>query len=637
MTDGALSFWIDALEKVSQGEDEEGISSAIASFRNQPDAAETFDQIRLMLTALAQGVRERGPTERSLNLLIDTVYDLSSTLSLQELLGMIVSRARALVGANVAWLTILDETSKRFRTVTAEGHLSPAIAEMTSHLDGGAVSLVMRSKSVFDTQDYLNDSRFEHMSDLDQVLSDEKIVSLAGFPIISGGKVQGILFVADRYSRKLSGREISVLGSFVLHTGVAMRNARAFTMLSDALDEAERTRITLTDHIHRIETSAATHDELTSLLTRGADPPVLMQHMANQIEGVVLLTDRSLRVLGKYGSPAFKGSVESGALLRGIDHINLTSAVSKSRQTGRAVVLAKKGSARCLAIALHGGTAQGKSLIVFHHNTLDAIDLRNLERSAALLAVAKLWTEKRHADKLIASSTLLQHLTMMNPPDQTTLNSVRERLGLQADQSIEMAVVCITDAVLPRQFSALRERAAQLKLLVDFTDDIYLAVGPAGTLHTLVGGLAGEQRFGGIISEPFSDITQAASHYAKIMKALRVLQQMGRFERFVEHSKVNLFAKLFEVGDAARIARYVGEILLPIDKRDPKQKTRLKQTLLCFFECQYNIARTATQMGLHINTVRQRLETLREITGGWDDPVAALELHIALRMNDIVE
>jgi DNA-binding PucR family transcriptional regulator len=121
------------------------------------------------------------------------------------------------------------------------------------------------------------------------------------------------------------------------------------------------------------------------------------------------------------------------------------------------------------------------------------------------------------------------------------------------------------------------------------------------------------------------------------MKALRVLQQMGRFERFVEHSKVNLFAKLFEVGDAARIARYVGEILLPIDKRDPKQKTRLKQTLLCFFECQYNTARTATQMGLHINTVRQRLETLREITGGWDDPVAALELPIALWMNDTVE
>jgi len=42
-------------------------------------------------------------------------------------------------------------------------------------------------------------------------------------------------------------------------------------------------------------------------------------------------------------------------------------------------------------------------------------------------------------------------------------------------------------------------------------------------------------------------------------------------------------------------------------------------------------------MGLHINTVRQRLRTLREITGGWSDPIKALELHVALRLNAILE
>ena len=31
----------------------------------------------------------------------------------------------------------------------------------------------------------------------------------------------------------------------------------------------------------------------------------------------------------------------------------------------------------------------------------------------------------------------------------------------------------------------------------------------------------------------------------------------------------------------------------------------------------------------------QRLDTLREITGGWDDPVAALEAHVALRLDAI--
>jgi hypothetical protein len=37
-----------------------------------------------------------------------------------------------------------------------------------------------------------------------------------------------------------------------------------------------------------------------------------------------------------------------------------------------------------------------------------------------------------------------------------------------------------------------------------------------------------------------------------------------------------------------------------------------------------------------ISPVRQRLDALREITGGWDDPVKALELHFALRLSAIL-
>jgi DNA-binding PucR family transcriptional regulator len=59
--------------------------------------------------------------------------------------------------------------------------------------------------------------------------------------------------------------------------------------------------------------------------------------------------------------------------------------------------------------------------------------------------------------------------------------------------------------------------------------------------------------------------------------------------------------------------------------------------LLCYFDCQHNITLAAETLGVHVNTMRQRLETLREITGGWDDPVKALELHVALRLRAIME
>ena len=97
-----------------------------------------------------------------------------------------------------------------------------------------------------------------------------------------------------------------------------------------------------------------------------------------------------------------------------------------------------------------------------------------------------------------------------------------------------------------------------------------------------------------------------------------------------------MFAKLFEVNDASATGGLRGPGAQPNCRAAPRQRNELKRTLLVYFDAQHNIKRTAEILGLHINTVRQRLETLREITGGWDDPVKALEMHVALRLNAIL-
>jgi DNA-binding PucR family transcriptional regulator len=37
-------------------------------------------------------------------------------------------------------------------------------------------------------------------------------------------------------------------------------------------------------------------------------------------------------------------------------------------------------------------------------------------------------------------------------------------------------------------------------------------------------------------------------------------------------------------------------------------------------------------MGIHVNTVRQRLATIEDLLGHWGNASRALELHIALRL-----
>jgi hypothetical protein len=630
------------LEKVAFGVGDSKLDRLVEALReaskSDNDAA-GFEKFHLQVSAIRQALQDNALSERGLNVLIDTTHDLSSTLSLQDLLRTIVVRARNLVGADVAWVTVLDAESEIFRVVTADGHLSPETSEMTSRIDRGAVSLVMNSKSFFETLDYLSDQRFRHAPHLDRIFEIEKIKTLAGFPILWENKVHGLLFVANRHARKLSGREASLLGAFALHAGVAMRNANAFGMLSEALNEAQRNRSALIEHIQRIEASADAHDELTDLLASGADIRQFLERMSARIGGAVFLYDDEFRIHDEFVSNAYKSVLADELRAGRIDLALLINANAQSRHTGRSVMILEQGNEQCRTIALHGGNGRRDCLVICHLGELEAIEIRNLERSAVALSIAKLWNERRETEKLIASSTLLRHLVLVTPPDPSTLSAVRERLVLRAEQPVQLALVAISGIDRISQTARVRESAAGLSVLVDLFDDAYLAAGPVPAMQAFLHNLSkshDSRMAGGILSEPFGDLAHAASHFRRIDNALKVLRKMKSLDRFVNQREVNIFAKLFEVNDASRIAAYADHVLSQIAERAPRQKNELKRTLLAYFDAQHNIKRTAEALGLHINTVRQRLDALREITGGWDDPVKALELHVALRLSAIL-
>ncbi|MBX3578635.1 MAG: helix-turn-helix domain-containing protein [Rhizobiaceae bacterium] len=594
-----------------------------------------FVAFQAAVDTLSQALGSSVTAENALTLLIETTHDLSRTLELRDLLRTIVTRARSLVAANVAWVTVLDDESGVFRTVNAEGHLSPATTAMKSYTDYGAVSLIMKTKSVFETQDYLGDRRFQHLPELDRVFETENIVSLAGFPMLADDEVHGFLFVADRYPRKLSGREISVLGSFALHAGLAMRNVNAFRQLSEALDEAQRSRTALIDHIQRVEASAAVHDEMTSLLASGADLKRFLQRMAGQIGGAIFLYDDQLRIREEFASASYRGTLAGDLRRGGVDAGLLAAASAKARHTGRSVVVVTAGDEQCRAVTLHGSTGRGESLVLCHQGELSDIEIRNFERNSVALSIAKLWNEKRETEKLIASSTLLRHLVLVSPPDPATLSAVRDRLALGAEQPVMLCLVAIGGLDRAAQTEAIRACAAGVNLLVDLLDDSYLAVGPEAELRAFLQKLEKSRagwEAGGLRSEAFADLASAPQHFARIKQSLQILRKMTPLDRFVDQSEVNLFAKLFEAGDAARIQRYMDDLLAAFDAPSVRQPAQLRQTLLCYFDSQYNLSRVADVLGLHVNTVRQRLDTLRDLTGGWDDPVRALELHVALRL-----
>ncbi|WP_198598356.1 helix-turn-helix domain-containing protein [Mangrovicella endophytica] len=639
---GMLSITADLLQRLASGAADAETNALLARLRSEGEHSDdplAAERLLGQLAAQVRYARESALADRGLNLLIETAHDLTSTLSLQDLLRKIVSRARSLVSADIAWLTIRDEQAGIFRNLAAEGHLSPGTAMMTSQFDRGAVSVIMNTKTFFTTSHYLSDDRFTHSPALDRQFRIENIESLAGLPAFSGDTVQGLLFVADRYSRQYSGREISVLGSFAQHAGMAMRNARTFERLSEALEETERNRSALERHVKRVEDSAQTHDEMMSLLAQGADLSTFMRRMAGHIGGSIQYLDSALTIRHEVTADTYDGSFSEELRQGRLDRAEILSALVRSRQNGRSVLLREDGSERCLVLALHGGDLRGDCLIVCHTGRIDEIHLRNLERSAVALSIAQLWTERRETERLVASSTLLRHLVLVSPTDASTLASARDRLGLGMQQPVRLALVVLSGMEREEQTARIRKAGERLNILLDLIDGAYLAIGPVGQVDRLVETLSRRTdcvQIGGLVSKPYGDLAESPGHYSRLGNALRTMEKIAPFHRFIEEGDVNLFARLFETSDPRRIQEFVRNTLMPITTRDPRDRAQLKATLLCFFDCQFNSARAAEELDIHVNTVRRRLETLREVTGGWDDPISALELHVALKLDRII-
>ena len=642
MTSDMISSLTEAFETLAAGPSRAEFEELLDGLRTLSAASENpenFDRIGLALTRIRNELRDRASVEHGLNMLIETTHDLSGTLGIDDLMRLIVRRTRALVGADLAWVTVQDPVSREFRNVHIEGHLSPDSRVMRCDVEYGLVGAILRTKSYFHTTDYLNDDSFRHLPALDQMFRKESIVSLTGFPMLVGDEIVGFLFAAYRYRREVTGRELSILGSFALHAGIAMQNAAAFKAQAEALSEAEASRAALVDYVRRVESSAEAHDEMASLLATGADLHHYLQRMANQVDGAIFLYDHTLRIRQEFISDAYGGAMAARLQAEGTEVIGLTPASARAFYTGRAQILADTGTEQCRAIVLHGGTRRWEMLVVCSAGTLDEIEVRNLERAAVALAIAKLWAEKREAEKLIATSTLIRHLTHVEPPQKASMVALGDRLNLGSGETVKLALITFSGLDQAAQDEIIHEASARQNLLVDRLGAEIVAIAKDKQLAAFLASLdkrrAGWQ-VGGILSAPFADLAETPDIYSRMRECLGVLRAMRPLHSFHNHDEVSLFARIFEGRNADDMAQHVVGLLRPIEDRGPKQGDQLKDTMRSYFANQFNASRTAKAMGIHINTLRQRLETLRSLTGGWDDPFRALEYQVALQVDHIL-
>ena len=118
----------------------------------------------------------------------------------------------------------------------------------------------------------------------------------------------------------------------------------------------------------------------------------------------------------------------------------------------------------------------------------------------------------------------------------------------------------------------------------------------------------------------------------QICRALPVIARMGVQGHLLAQQEMALYAALFESHDETSLAAFLDSSIGVLLTQDQKRGTELAATLLSYFDSNQNAKVAAERLGIHVNTVRQRLATIEDLLGEFGSAVRALEIHVALRL-----
>ncbi|MGA0612799.1 helix-turn-helix domain-containing protein [Caldimonas sp. KR1-144] len=598
-----------------------------------------FLEAMRLATAMRTRVDLLEQRERGLLAVIESAQDLTSRLERNELLSVIVARARNLLGSDLAWLSTHDPDSGEFRVLVADGAVSHRVAKMVTRRDAGVAGVVMSTKLPFTTPDYLHDTRFAHDGALDDTFRDEGIDALAGVPLIWEGEVVGLLFVADRYNRTHLAPSIAILCTLATYCAVALRNARDFERVNAALARADQARADLEHTLRGIQAAAEAHEQLTTLLARGAPLASLCQSIARWFGGSMLVLDEAGHVVSQGHAHKDPDSCAARYEPNGVHAMDVSRALRSSRQVGRSVVAFTESGEACRVMAVIGGDDILGATLLFHRSDLDDLAVRTFERGSSVVGIVLLSQERAEAAKHRSESALLRSLVAQRQDEPAVMANHAERHGLLLTQPLSLMLMRLDEPSASYGARALRIAVPSAGMLVDDIDGLVVvlcsttkALDLKQSVSTWARRELGAARFRGVMSRPVSSSAEIPALYATLRRAVGVLDRIGIQGHIVDQNELALYSTLFETHDRSSLADYLDSIIGPVLAHDRKRSTELANTLLSYLDCNRNSKTTAQKLGIHVNTVRQRLATIEELLGHWGRAGRALEIHVALRL-----
>jgi sugar diacid utilization regulator len=560
---------------------------------------------------------EHHRREAELAALFDTAGDLAGLRDTDAVLRSIVHRARLLLHADIAYLSLNDKQAGRTYMRVTDGSTSALFQQVTLGMGEGLGGLVAHTARPYATADYPSDSRFQHTEPIDSAVFDEGLIAILGVPLRLDQQVLGVLYAADRSSRTFSNDEVALLSSLADHAAIALDAARLLDETRSALTELSAAHETIRAHNLAMRRAEDAHDRLSDLVLRGGDVPEVAAALAAVLGGGIILHGADGEEMGRAAADPMPQPTEL---------------VARSRSVGRAV---HQGELWVCAV-LAGQELLGSATLT-GRGELAEPDRRLFERASVVTALLLLLRRSVGETEDRVRGELVTDLLIAPDRDPAGLIARGKRLGVDLCLPHVVAVAHVervsrrrlTDVATPHipRASLVGVHADQVVFLVPEDDPSALARRLARDVGASLGAAVTVGAAG-----PAAGPAELAAAHTEAERCVQALLSLGRTGTGAAIADLGFLGLI--LGDRTDIDGYVRAALGPVLDYDAKRGTDLLGTLRAYFDLGGNLNRTKAALHLHVNTVVQRLERVSALLGeDWREPDRALEIQLALHLH----
>jgi hypothetical protein len=563
-----------------------------------PGSGAVARELALRVRAGIDGHRRR---EAELSALVDIARDLASLPEPGGVLDTIVRRARSLLGADVAYLTLADpERDDTFMRAT-DGSISARFQALRLPLGAGLGGLVAQTRRPYWTADYPADTRYDHTVEIDAAVEEEGLVAICGTPLLVDREFVGVLFAAHRSRRPFARTEVALLGSLAALAAVSLVQVRRAAETAEALGA-------LSSAHAGIEQAAAAHDRFAGVVLSGGGVDDIAAALGELLGCWVAVLDDDDRRLAAHGAVP-DGLADSPAVRRAAAAARLVSA------DGICAVAVRAVGQRLGTLVLGGRAA------------LDDGQVRTVERAAMVTALVLLFRlREAEADQRVRTDLLADLLARPAGEVDGALVERGRVLGLRL-QAPHVVAVCRRGRGLQVTAAASSGRG-----LAGEHHGSVVAVVPGRDPSAVAAALAHRLGRDAVPVGAAGPVVPAAGLRAAYAEARRTADALAALGLPAGSARDLGFAGLV-TGDTAGVDGYVERLLGPIAEHDARRGTDLLATLEAYFAAGASPSRAARALHVHVNTVAQRLERVATLLGpDWQTPDRALELQLALRL-----